>query len=712
MLIKSEVQLNRLFFVLFAFYFEFLTAQNRFFPAFYLKEFQLSGGASRFSTGDIDGDGMPDIAVVTGKSITCFKNDNGSLNFYTNFQLRDKPTELKVDDLDGDGWGEILTVYKSNSTVEIFKGDTIGFKRFSSVTTSVNPEIIELSDIDLNGFKDIVTTGKLMLGISVNYQIQKDDFSTPVNFFPKIPLRKIKLIDLNYDGVPDIAGIDWLNNSLIISYGRGDGKFGRMYSFQLPEEPTDFAVADINNDGFFDYAIAFFYLNEVQIYITTQSGITSRFQFKIPKPSTITLGDINGDSLKDVIIGNGEKLFVFINRISSFERYEFSAQNVSQVECCDFDLDGRDEIVMLDSSENKLLVFYHADKFTFSDDFSLVVGLNFADCVVSDLDRDGVNDLTLIGDGETFLFAFRKEKGFYFSSENIGKFFTDMKFLSFADYNYFFCTNYSTGDVSVFRLNDKKRLSEIFKYNFDKPMPVFVGVSADSSIFTFLTVSDSNLLIMKINDISSFDEFTIKELDSVKVMASAVADFNKDGYFDLAVVAKDTSNIKMSIFLRSNEGKYVRNFSTNLNRMIKRVFLFISDFNDDGFNDILAYYDYSASRASDGEINLFINDGSGKFRKRVRIDTHVYLSSAKMLKIADLNGDFKKDFALFDRTRGSVYIYINEDEKFEKFNAGGFKGKFNYLGVADLDFDGFLDLFLINSASGSVKFIINNKGQF
>jgi len=62
--------------------------------------------------------------------------------------------------------------------------------------------------------------------------------------------------------------------------------------------------------------------------------------------------------------------------------------------------------------------------------------------------------------------------------------------------------------------------------------------------------------------------------------------------------------------------------------------------------------------------------------------------------------------------RGSVYIYINEDEKFEKFNAGGFKGKFNYLGVVDLDFDGFLDLFLINSASGSVKFIINNKGQF
>jgi hypothetical protein len=51
-------------------------------------------------------------------------------------------------------------------------------------------------------------------------------------------------------------------------------------------------------------------------------------------------------------------------------------------------------------------------------------------------------------------------------------------------------------------------------------------------------------------------------------------------------------------------------------------------------------------------------------------------------------------------------------KNYEKFNAGGFKGKFNYLGVADLDFDGFLDLFLINSASGSVKFIINNKGQF
>ncbi len=712
MLIKSEAQLNRLFFILFAFYFEFIVAQNRFFPAFYLKEFQLSGGASRFSIGDIDGDGMPDISVVTGKSITCFKNDNGFMNIYTNFQLRDKPSDLKIDDIDGDTQGEILTVYKSTSTVEIFKCDTIGFKRFLTVATSINPEIIELSDIDLNGFKDIVTTGKLMLGISVNYQIQNSDFSSPVNFFPKVPLRKIKLIDLNYDGVPDIAGIEWLNNSLIISYGRGDGKFGRMYSFQLPEEPTDFAVADMNNDGFFDYVIAFFYLNEVQIYLTTQSGITSRFQFKISKPSMVSIGDINGDSLKDVVIGNGEKLFVFINRISSFERYEFSAQNVTQIECCDFDLDGRDEIVMLDSNENKLLVFYHADKFGFTDGLSLVVGLNFADCVVADLDRDGLSDLTFIGEGTTFLFTFRKENGFDFLGENIGKFFTDIKFLSFADFNYFLCTNYSTGDVSLFKLGNGKKISEIFRYNFDKPIPVFVGVSVDSSIFIFLTVSDSNLLVMKINDVSNFDEFKINELDSVKIMASAIADFNNDGYLDLAVVTQDTSNIKMNVFFRADEGKYVRNFSTNLNRMIKRVFLFIGDFNGDGFSDILAYYDYSVSKVSDGEINLFVNDGFGRFRKRVRVDTHVYLSSPKMLKIADLNGDFEKDFALFDRMRGSVYIYINNGEKFEKINAVSLKGKFNYLGVTDLNFDGVLDLFLINSASGSVKFFTNKKGQF
>ncbi|CUT06069.1 hypothetical protein JGI24_01833, partial [Candidatus Kryptobacter tengchongensis] len=49
---------------------------------------------------------------------------------------------------------------------------------------------------------------------------------------------------------PDLAGIDWLNNLLVISYGRGDGKFGLTYNYKLPEEPNDFMVADLNNDGF------------------------------------------------------------------------------------------------------------------------------------------------------------------------------------------------------------------------------------------------------------------------------------------------------------------------------------------------------------------------------------------------------------------------------------------------------------------------------
>ncbi len=710
---NREQVIHRAFFFLLAFYIEFLSAQDRFFPPFLVKEFNLPKGSVKLTVGDFNEDGFPDIAVASQKAITLLKNEqNFDFNFYFSTPAKETPSDLKICDIDNDKEAEIISIYKSTSVIEIFKSDTIGFKKFISFETGIYPEMLICSDIDLNGLKDIVTAGKLMFGVMVNYQNYLNKFSLPVNFFPKTPIKKAQIIDLNYDNVPDLAGIDWLNNALLISYGRGDGKFGRAYTYGLPEEPTDFFVVDLNTDGFFDYVIAFYYLDEVQFFYTTQAGVTPRFKFKVPKPTNVYVGDINGDGLKDVIVSNDKELFIFLNTRTGFEQYDFAGGSIAQIECADFKGDRKDEIIIIDTVENKLRLFYYGDKFDVSENFSIAIGFNLSDFSIADFDRDDYIDFVFVGRGDSsFLSIYSGSEKFSLFSNQTGRAFTDVRVLSGSDFNYLFCTNCETGDVSLFRFKGRERAREIFKYNFDKPKPVFIGLGQDRTIFLFLSVSDSNLLIIKPNVESSFNEFTIKELDSVKVVASTVGDFNGDGYLDVVAVTKDTGGVKFNTFLRTEQsGEYKRGFSVNLNRLINSAFLFVGDLTGDDFADIIAYYDYSTERISEREINLFVNEGTGKFRRR-RIDTHIYLANQKLLKIADLTGDGKKDFIVFDKSKGKFYLYINNEDSFEKREIGSFKN-INCLGVADINRDGALDLMFLNEATGTINFLINKGSEF
>jgi len=706
---NKDLKIYKIFFFLFTFYFEVLTSQNRLFPTFFINEIPLPEGSSTFSIGDLNGDSFYDIVVSSRRVITCLENDHkNNFNFYFNIPVRESPTDVKISDIDDDGASEIVAVYKAKSTVEIFKKDTLGFKHFYSFETGIYPDLLICSDLDLNGLKDVITVGKIMLGITVNYQTELNQFSNPVNFFPKIPLKKVQILDLHYDEVPDLVGIDWLNNLLVISYGRGDGKFGSAYTYKLPEEPNDFVVADLNNDGFFDYVISFYYLDEVQFYYTTQAGISLRSKFKIPKPLKVCACDLDGNGFKDIIVNNAERLFIFMNSGRDFLRYEFSGDGVVQVECADLDVDGKDDIIVLDSVGNRLRIFYSDAKLEFSENFSIAVGLNSSDFAIADFNRDGYVDFVFVGDGSNPL-LFYYNGGKIYSFSNQGESFTDIKVLSVSNFNYLLCSNYETGAISLFR-RGQDEITEIFKYNFDKPKPVFAGLDEDKSVVVFLTISDSNLILIKPKGGTEFEEMSIKEIDSAKVIASAVADLNGDGYFDIALVNSFKNNVKLDVFTRKNEGEYIRSYSINLNRLIKRAFLYIDDFNGDGYLDILAYYDYSQTKISDGEINLFLNGGKGGFRTRRRVDTHVHLSSGKLLRIADFSGDFKKDFVVFDNLRGGVYLYINNDGTFEKKQIYSLKSKISSTGVADVNRDGFPDLILLDERAGSLRFLLNKDG--
>ncbi|MHB8519117.1 MAG: FG-GAP-like repeat-containing protein [Limisphaerales bacterium] len=116
--------------------------------------------------------------------------------------------------------------------------------------------------------------------------------------------------------------------------------------------------------------------------------------------------------------------------------------------------------------------------------------------------------------------------------------------------------------------------------------------------------------------------------------------------------------------------------------------------------------DLVTANLSDGNITVFLGDGTGAFQAATNISTG---SGAISVAPADFNGDHKLDLAVANYYAGTVTILIGDGN-------GGFQILTNYAGfsnpmnlaAADFNKDGRLDLVVPNWASGTVTVLFGN----
>jgi hypothetical protein len=118
--------------------------------------------------------------------------------------------------------------------------------------------------------------------------------------------------DLNGDGNLDLVTANAGADSVSVLLGKGDGKFGPHTDFPTGAGPNSVAAGDLNGDGKLDLVTANFNsdnhrADQVSVLIGNGDGT---FQPQVGygatnSPTSVAIGDFNGDHKEDVLVTSG-----------------------------------------------------------------------------------------------------------------------------------------------------------------------------------------------------------------------------------------------------------------------------------------------------------------------------------------------------------------------------------------------------------------------
>ncbi|MEO7312809.1 MAG: FG-GAP-like repeat-containing protein [Chitinophagaceae bacterium] len=192
-------------------------------------DFALTGGnASTFvSSGDLDGDGKPDVVVANYalNTISVFRNtaatgiiDASSFATRVDFTTGTFPFSVNIGDLDGDGKADLAVANYYSDSISVFRNTTsIGMINAASFDakvdfkTGVAPISSTMGDIDGDGKIDLVTTNyddntiSILRNTATSGSITASSFAAKIDFATATGPRLAGIGDLDGDGKPDLA---------------------------------------------------------------------------------------------------------------------------------------------------------------------------------------------------------------------------------------------------------------------------------------------------------------------------------------------------------------------------------------------------------------------------------------------------------------------------------------------------------------------------
>ncbi len=280
----------------------------------------------RISIGDLDGDGKSDLAVANhiGQTISVFKSTStsGTISFSpkVDYTPGGAPSCVTIGDLDGDGKPELVTANNnSNDNVSVFKNtSTIGAVSFAArvdFIAGTYPYLVSIGDLDGDGKPDLAVVNYSNNTVSILRNTTSGgiiSFAAKVDYITGSSPNSISIGDLDGDGKPDLSIANRSSNTVSVLKNlstNGTISFAPKVDYITGTSPCGASIADLDGDGKFDLIIPNLGSNTLSIFRNTSISGTISFASKVDfsggaGSSNISTGDLNGDGKPDIAVTN------------------------------------------------------------------------------------------------------------------------------------------------------------------------------------------------------------------------------------------------------------------------------------------------------------------------------------------------------------------------------------------------------------------------
>ena len=272
-------------------------------------------------TGDFNGDGVPDLAIVTnGGFAVALSLKNGSFQpLNTIFKSAISAGSLAVADFNGDGKLDIATPICGSTggpvSVHVYDGNGAGgFTDSQPVTLNYCPSALFTSDLNGDKKPDLVSlnnSGSSSVADVILNQGQ-GAFANPKGYgLDPNGSAMLTLVDANGDGSPDLVSVSLINRPYSINtlLNNGDGTFAKAVSTPTPYAAWALAGADLNGDKKGDLIISpnpFAANDDTYDLLFAVSNGDGSFQAPVhlngPNSTGLQLADFNGDGRPDLLV--------------------------------------------------------------------------------------------------------------------------------------------------------------------------------------------------------------------------------------------------------------------------------------------------------------------------------------------------------------------------------------------------------------------------
>jgi hypothetical protein len=553
----------------------------------------IPNGPVSLGVGDFNGDGHADLVVGAAHASMVFLG-NGDGTFQAPAYVA--PGVLAVADLNGDG---LLDLIGDGVIVLLGNGDGTFQAAQSYPLGGLNAWSIAVADLNGDGIPDLAVAFNgygfgLDCGLSILLGNGDGSFQAPHSSLlgTQIGLGALAVGDLNGDGHPDLVLAD--ESSVFIFLGHGDGTFQAPVQYAANGFPVAAAVGDWNGDGILDVAVATPGSNTVTILLGRGDGsfAAARSYWSSPAagPATtsIAAGDFNGDGIPDLVVANAADDFVNIllgNGDGTFQapqRYP-AVWPAWRLHVADFNGDGSLDVagVATDPASGNGLVFIvlgNGDG-SFQDPLTFAAGNGPNFLAVGDFNGDGNLDLVTTN--------FYAEGDFRHPPIII------------------------ENDVRVLLGNGDGTFQPAQAYalnpNYSKPMAVGVGdFNGDGMLDLAVANNDANVVSILLGNGDGTFQPARNHALGVNPAWLVVGDFNGDGHLDLAVACAGTYSDPggVTILLGKGDGTFQR--ARTIPAGVNPLCVAVADFNRDGFLDLAV---------TDGlQLLLLLGNGDGTFQ--------------------------------------------------------------------------------------------------